>query len=182
MLFRSTTRPYPPPRGIHKPRFQGRGVPKLENNVSDKKKSGGAFAVAQRLGRSLMLPIATLPAAALLNRLGQADMLGADGLAQHLAWMQPVADVMAAAGGAVFSNLPLIFAVGVAVGFAKKADGSTGVAALFGYLVYQGVIWVMAPVIMGKPGPLDPKQLECRSRSEERRVGKECRSRWSPYH
>ena len=129
--------------------------------MSDKKKSSGAFAVAQQLGRSLMLPIATLPAAALLNRLGQADMLGADGLAQHLAWMQPVADVMAAAGGAVFSNLPLIFAVGVAVGFAKKADGSTGVAALFGYLVYQGVIWVMAPVIMGKPGPLEAKQLEC---------------------
>ena len=39
--------------------------------MSDKKKSSGAFAVAQRLGRSLMLPIATLPAAALLNRLGQ---------------------------------------------------------------------------------------------------------------
>ena len=54
-----TTRPYPPPRGIHKPRPQGLGVPKLENNVSDKKKSSGAFAVAQRLGRSLMLPIAT---------------------------------------------------------------------------------------------------------------------------
>ena len=129
--------------------------------MSDKKKSSGAFAVAQRLGRSLMLPIATLPAAALLNRLGQADMLGADGLAQHLAWMQPVADVMAAAGGAVFSNLPLIFAVGVAVGFARKADGSTGVAALFGYLVYRGVTWVMAPIVMGKPGPLEPKQLEC---------------------
>ena len=129
--------------------------------MSDKKKSSGAFAVAQRLGRSLMLPIATLPAAALLNRLGQADMLGADGLAQHLAWMQPVADVMAAAGGAVFSNLPLIFAVGVAVGFARKADGSTGVAALFGYLVYQGVTWVMAPVIMGRPGPLTQDQLDC---------------------
>ena len=129
--------------------------------MSDKKKSSGAFAVAQRLGRSLMLPIATLPAAALLNRLGQADMLGADGLAQHLAWMQPVADVMAAAGGAVFSNLPLIFAVGVAVGFARKADGSTGVAALFGYLVYRGVTWVMAPIVMGKPGPLEAKQLEC---------------------
>ena len=129
--------------------------------MSDKKKSSGAFALAQRLGRSLMLPIATLPAAALLNRLGQADMLGADGLSQYLAWMQPVADVMAAAGGAVFSNLPLIFAVGVAVGFAGKADGSTGVAALFGYLVYQGVTWVMAPVIMGKPGPLTQDQLDC---------------------
>ena len=129
--------------------------------MSDKKKSSGAFAVAQRLGRSLMLPIATLPAAGLLIRLGQEDMLGAKGLAQHLAWMQPVADVMAAAGGAVFDNLPLIFAVGVAVGFARKADGSTGVAALFGYLVYQGVTWVMAPIVMGKPGPLKDEQLEC---------------------
>ena len=129
--------------------------------MSDKKKSSGAFAVAQRLGRSLMLPIATLPAAGLLIRLGQEDMLGAKGLAQHLAWMQPVADVMAAAGGAVFDNLPLIFAVGVAVGFARKADGSTGVAALFGYLVYRGVTWVMAPIVMGKPGPLEAKQLEC---------------------
>ena len=82
----------------------------------------------------LMLPIATLPAAGLLVRLGQADMLGAEGFARNLSWMQPVADIFAAAGGAVFDNLPLIFAVGVAVGFAKKADGSTGVAALFGYL------------------------------------------------
>ena len=59
--------------------------PELENIVSDKrKKTGSAFAVAQRLGRSLMLPIATLPAAGLLLRLGQADMLGADGLAETL--------------------------------------------------------------------------------------------------
>jgi len=55
--------------------------PELENIMSDKKKTGGAFALAQRLGRSLMLPIATLPAAGLLLRLGQADMLGAEGLA-----------------------------------------------------------------------------------------------------
>ncbi|WP_448759760.1 PTS transporter subunit EIIC [Actinomyces oricola] len=117
--------------------------------MSDKKRSGGAFAAAQRLGRSLMLPIATLPAAGLLLRLGQGDMLGSDGagggLSSHLPWMQPVADVFAAAGGAVFDNLPLIFAVGVAVGFAKKADGSTGVAGLFGYLVFKGVLDVLAP-------------------------------------
>lgn len=129
---------------------QGRGAdaPALltrEDLVSDKNKSGGAFAVAQRLGRSLMLPIATLPAAGLLNRLGAADMLGADGLAKHASWLQPVADVMAAAGGAVFNNLALIFAVGVAVGFAKKSDGSTGVAGLFGYLVFQGVLAALAP-------------------------------------
>ena len=59
----------------------------LENIMSDKKKTSGAFALAQRLGRSLMLPIATLPAAGLLVRLGQADMLGADGLARNLSWL-----------------------------------------------------------------------------------------------
>ncbi|MDO4243195.1 MAG: PTS transporter subunit EIIC [Actinomyces sp.] len=92
-----------------------------------------------------MLPIATLPAAGLLVRLGQPDMLGADGLAARVEWLQPVADVLAAAGGAVFSNLPVIFAVGVAVGFARKSDGSTGVAGLFGYLVFQAVIDALAP-------------------------------------
>ena len=136
--------------------------PELENIVADKrKKTSGAFALAQRLGRSLMLPIATLPAAGLLLRLGQADMLGADGLAKNLSWLQPVADVFAAAGGAVFDNLPLIFAVGVAVGFARKADGSTGVAALFGFLVYRAVTWTMSPIIMGKPEPLSQEALDC---------------------
>ncbi|CED89966.1 PTS transporter subunit EIIC [Actinomyces succiniciruminis] len=113
--------------------------------MSDKKNSGEALIVAQRLGRSLMLPIATLPAAGLLLRLGQADMLGADGLAAHVAWMQPVADVLAAAGNAVFDNLALIFAVGVAIGFARKSDGSTAIAGLFGYLVLQGVFGALAP-------------------------------------
>lgn len=78
--------------------------------MSDEKKRGGAFALAQRLGRSLMLPIATLPAAGLLMRLGQADMLGSDshggGLSSHVPWMQPVADVLVASGNAVFSHLP----------------------------------------------------------------------------
>ena len=133
----------------------------LENIMSDKKKTSGAFALAQRLGRSLMLPIATLPAAGLLVRLGQADMLGADGLARNLSWLQPVADIFAAAGGAVFDNLPLIFAVGVAVGFAKKADGSTGVAGLFGYLIYRAVTWIMSPIVMGKPEPLSQEALDC---------------------
>ena len=68
------------------------------------------FAQLQRVGRSLMLPIASLPAAALLLRLGQPDMLGADGVAGTFAWMQPVADVLGAAGNALFSNLPIIFA------------------------------------------------------------------------
>lgn len=112
-----------------------------------KKKRSGFFAQAQRLGRSLMLPIAVLPAAGLLLRLGQADMLGENGVSSWsgMGWVQPVADVLAAAGGALFDNLAYLFAVGVAVGFARKSDGSTGLAALVGYLVFVNVLGALAP-------------------------------------
>ncbi|RVX47484.1 PTS system N-acetylglucosamine-specific IIC component (Glc family) [Nonomuraea polychroma] len=97
------------------------------------------FAVLQRIGRSLMLPIAVLPAAGLLFRFGQDDLLGANGLGGVLPWLLPVAKVLAAAGGALFENLPLLFAVGVAIGFARKADGTTALAAVVGYLVFDRV-------------------------------------------
>ncbi|MGN9836894.1 PTS transporter subunit EIIC [Nonomuraea sp. H19] len=108
------------------------------------------MAVLQRLGRSLMLPIAALPAAALLLRFGQPDMLGSNGgepggLADvaGFAWMNQVAEVLAAAGAALLENLPLLFAVGVAIGFARKSDGSTALAAVVGYLVFDRVSKVM---------------------------------------
>jgi PTS system N-acetylglucosamine-specific IIC component len=94
--------------------------------------------VLQRIGRSLMLPIAVLPAAALLLRFGQADMLGADGLG----WDR-VAEIVGEAGNALFAALPLLFAVGVAIGFAKKSDGSTALAAVVGYLVFDRVSKIM---------------------------------------
>ncbi|WP_327087347.1 PTS transporter subunit EIIC [Nonomuraea sp. NBC_01738] len=106
--------------------------------------------VLQRLGRSLMLPIAALPAAALLLRFGQPDMLGSNGAepggladVAGFAWMSHVADVLDAAGKALFENLPLLFAVGVAIGFARKSDGSTALAAVVGYLVFDRVTKVM---------------------------------------
>ncbi|SDH76126.1 PTS transporter subunit EIIC [Nonomuraea jiangxiensis] len=106
--------------------------------------------VLQRLGRSLMLPIAALPAAALLLRFGQPDMLGSNGAepggladVAGFAWMNQVAEVLAAAGAALFENLPLLFAVGVAIGFARKSDGSTALAAVVGYLVFDRVTKVM---------------------------------------
>ncbi|AUG77438.1 PTS lactose transporter subunit IIC [Kitasatospora sp. MMS16-BH015] len=89
----------------------------------------------QKMGRSLQLPIAVLPAAGILLRLGQDDVFGKDGLG----WLK-VAAVFATAGQAVFSNLPLLFAVGIAIGYAKKADGSTALAALVGFLVYKNVL------------------------------------------
>ncbi|RCW43883.1 PTS system N-acetylglucosamine-specific IIC component (Glc family) [Halopolyspora algeriensis] len=99
--------------------------------------SSRSFALLQRFGRSLMLPIAVLPAAALLLRLGQDDLLGA------IAGLEAVAGVIGAAGGALFDNLPLLFAVGVAIGIARRADGSTALAGAIGYLVLAGVLWEM---------------------------------------
>ncbi|MFD3717418.1 PTS transporter subunit EIIC [Streptomyces sp. NPDC058674] len=100
-----------------------------------KKRGSGLMQGLQKVGRSLQLPIAVLPAAGILLRLGQPDVFGADGLG----WGK-VATVFATAGDAVFSNLPLLFCIGVAIGFAKKADGSTALAALVGFLVYKNVL------------------------------------------
>ena len=111
-----------------------------------------ALGVLQRLGRSLMLPIAVLPVAALLLRLGQPDMLGAGdsglALAARWDWLEPVADVLAASGGTLFSHLGLLFAVGVAIGFARKSDGSTAVAAVVAYLVFEEVTTAMTPYVL----------------------------------
>ncbi|MGW0787647.1 PTS transporter subunit EIIC [Streptomyces sp. NPDC002911] len=100
-----------------------------------KKRGSGVFQGLQKVGRSLQLPIAVLPAAGILLRLGQADVFGKDGLG----WDR-VAAVFMTAGDAVFANLPLLFCIGVAIGFAKKSDGSTALAALVGFLVYQNVL------------------------------------------
>ncbi len=88
-----------------------------------------------------MLPIAVLPAAGILLRLGQPDLLGRIKTPVIGDFFQ----AMSAAGDALFSNLPLLFAVGVAIGFARKADGSTALAAVVGYLVMQAVFKTMSP-------------------------------------
>ena len=79
------------------------------------------FENLQKLGRALMLPIAVLPVAGLLLRLGQADLLDVP--------------MVASAGAAIFSNLGLLFAVGVGVGLARENHGAAGLAAIVGYLV-----------------------------------------------
>ncbi|MEV4440095.1 PTS transporter subunit EIIC [Streptomyces sp. NPDC049577] len=108
---------------------------KTEKKAPAKKRGSGVFQGLQKIGRSLQLPIAVLPAAGILLRLGQKDVFGADGLG----WNK-VADVFSTAGGAIFDHLPLLFCIGVAIGFAKKADGSTALAALVGFLVYDNVL------------------------------------------
>lgn len=88
-------------------------------------------ATFQNLGRSLMLPIAVLPIAGLLLRLGQPDV------ADPIAALLPILRLhfLATAGNAIFDHLGLLFAIGVAVGFAKENHGAAGLAGVIGYLV-----------------------------------------------
>ncbi len=79
-----------------------------------------------QLGKALMLPIAVLPIAGLLLRLGQPDLL-------NIAFISD-------AGGAVFNNLPVIFAVGVAIGFAKENHGAAALASFIGYLIMSAAL------------------------------------------
>ncbi|MFJ9377818.1 PTS transporter subunit EIIC [Streptomyces sp. NPDC101455] len=99
-----------------------------------KKWGSGLFQGLQKIGRSLQLPIAVLPAAGILLRFGQDD------IHDKLHLPDKVTAVFATAGGAIFDNLPLLFCIGVAIGFAKKSDGSTALAALVGFLVYSNVL------------------------------------------
>ncbi|WP_078594320.1 N-acetylglucosamine-specific PTS transporter subunit IIBC [Evansella clarkii] len=79
------------------------------------------LAFLQRIGKALMLPVAVLPAAAILLRLGQDDLLGIP--------------FMAAAGDAIFAHLALIFALGVAIGLSKDGNGAAALAGAVGYFV-----------------------------------------------
>lgn len=95
------------------------------------------FGVLQKVGRALMLPVAILPAAGLL--LGIGSMLVNPDFLQYIPalnahWVQITASVMMNSGQIVFSNLSLLFAVGVAVGLAG-GEGVAGLAAIIGYLI-----------------------------------------------
>ncbi|WP_413110558.1 N-acetylglucosamine-specific PTS transporter subunit IIBC [Thaumasiovibrio sp. DFM-14] len=75
----------------------------------------------QKLGKALMLPIAVLPVAALLLRLGQPDLLGIP--------------FMATAGGAIFDQLPLLFGLGIAIGLSHDGSGAAGLAGAVSFFV-----------------------------------------------
>jgi len=109
-------------------------------NVGDRVLGG-----AQSLGRALMLPVAVLPAAALLLRFGQNDIWAFTGNAELMAHGIPW---MAAAGNALFSNLPLIFGVGIAIGLTGDA-GAAALAGLVGFLVFTGVFNTLIPQVDG---------------------------------
>ncbi|NEW08706.1 PTS transporter subunit EIIC [Paenibacillus sp. SYP-B3998] len=85
----------------------------------------------QKVGRSLMIPIAVLPAASILLRIGK--MKFEEPLFIHLA------QIFESGGSAIFDNLPMIFAVGIAIGL-TSGDGIAALAATVGYLVFDNVL------------------------------------------
>lgn len=100
-----------------------------------------AFGILQQIGKALMLPVAVLPVAGLLLGIGASDF----SFIPHA-----VSLVMSKGGGAIFSNLPLIFSVGVALGLAKN-DGVAAVAAVVGFVVMTATLGVMASLLGVKP-------------------------------
>lgn len=92
------------------------------------------FGTLQKIGRALMLPVAVLPVAGILLGIGNAGFSFIPVL---------ISNIMAQAGGAVFSYLPLIFAIGAAIGLTEN-DGVSSVAAVVGFVIMLGTMGIMA--------------------------------------
>src|SRR5580765_7375212 len=108
----------------------------------------GAFSLMQKIGKCMMLPVSVLPVAGILLGVGSANF----------SWLpQTVSQVMAASGNAIFANLPLLFAIGVAIGLTEN-DGVAAMAGTVGYVVFLAALGICAKLrgietssIMGIP-------------------------------
>src|SRR3954470_21798424 len=93
-----------------------------------------AFSVLQKVGKCMMLPVSVLPVAGILLGVGSANF----------SWLpSAVSLVMAASGNAIFANLPLVFAIGVAIGLTEN-DGVAALAGTVGYVVFLAAMGVCA--------------------------------------
>lgn len=120
-----------------------------------------AFGLLQQIGKALMLPVSVLPVAGILLGIGASfdeakewatalgmanpESVGIDALPHWVPHIMVVMKMMGDSGGAIFGNLPMIFAIGVALGLANN-DGVSALAAVVGYLVLTATMGVMAAV------------------------------------
>ena len=95
-----------------------------------------AFAVLQQIGKALMLPVAVLPVAGLLLRIGASNFSF---------FPEIVSQIMGGSGDAIFGSLPIIFAIGVALGLSDN-DGVAAIAAVVGFVVMQATMGVITAV------------------------------------
>src|SRR6188474_3579169 len=108
----------------------------------------GAFSVLQKVGKCMMLPVSVLPVAGILLGVGAANF----------SWLPAaLSQVMAASGDAIFGNLPLLFAIGIAIGLTDN-DGVAALAGTVGWVVFLAAMGVCAKLqgievktIMGIP-------------------------------
>ena len=124
----------------------------------------------QRIGKAIMLPIAALPIAGILLGVGGA-LLGISGLSNPPAVYEPliafvnisfvtaILTVMKNIGDVIFGNLPILFAVGVAVGLAKKDKGTAALASIFGFIVMNQVISTLLSLGVTQLGVLTPDNV-----------------------
>ena len=105
------------------------------------------FGVLQRVGRSFMLPIALLPVAGLLLGIGSSftnpttlETYGLTGIITEGGLLYTILDIMSKTGSAVFDNLALLFAMGVAIGMAKKEKSVAALSGAIGYLIMNTAI------------------------------------------
>ena len=108
------------------------------------------FGVLQRVGRSFMLPIAILPVAGLLLGIGSSftnetvlQTYGLMGIMGPGTFLNSILTVMSQAGGIVFANLPIIFAMGVAIGMAKKEKEVAALSAAIAFFIMHASISAM---------------------------------------
>ncbi len=109
-----------------------------------------SFAALQKIGKALMLPVSVLPVAGIL--LGVGSSIASADLAP---WLVHLGEIMAASGGAVFTILPLIFAIGVVLGFTDN-DGVAAMAATVGYFVLVAALGVMGLLFISWTAPVEP--------------------------
>jgi glucose PTS system EIICB or EIICBA component len=121
-----------------------------------------AFALLQQMGKSLMLPVSVLPIAGLLLGLGSARLIEIANLktgviASPAFWWLPewLATIMKQSGDSIFANLPLIFAVSVAIGYTGN-DGVAALAATVGFAVFIATLGAASIVLWG----VDPTTLK----------------------
>src|SRR5262245_18584774 len=100
-----------------------------------------AFSYLRKIGKCMMLPVSVLPVAGILLGVGSANF----------SWLpETVSQVMAASGNAIFGNLPLIFAIGVAIGLAEN-DGVAALAGTVGYVVFLATMGIFAKLLGIEP-------------------------------
>src|SRR5215469_7428376 len=127
----SHSRPSNAARALRCVPFSPKSNPNLSSTMSA---FSSAFSFVQKIGKCMMLPVSVLPVAGILLGVGSANFL----------WLPPiVSHIMAQSGGAIFSNLPLLFAIGVAIGLTDN-DGVAALASTVGFAVFLAAMGVCA--------------------------------------